>query len=77
MSRPRTRSQGPPEANDGEETESTVAVNPSIAERRMSQELQVKLEVLRLQPAHSGKGEETSQMQPETLTRWRDQWVQP
>ena len=43
MSRPRKMSQGPPEAHDGEETVSTVAVNPTTAERRMSQELQDKL----------------------------------
>ena len=69
MGRPRTRSQGPLEANDGKEAKSTVAVNPSTAKRRMSWELQVRLEVLRLQPVHSVEGEETAQMQPETSTK--------
>ena len=54
MSWPRTRSQGPPEVDVSEEAQ------PSTVQRRMSRELQVRLETLRLQPAWSSKGGETS-----------------
>ena len=36
MSQPRTRSQGPPDAENGEGTEESVASSPLLAERRMS-----------------------------------------
>ena len=62
MSRPRTRSQGPPDAEISEGTEESVVSSPSLAERRMSQELQIKLEVLKLYPALNDK-EETLQKQ--------------
>ena len=54
MSRPRTRSQGPPEVDGSEEAQ------PSTAQRRMAKELQVRLETLRLLPAQSSEGGETS-----------------
>ena len=57
MIRPRTRSQGPPEVDGSEEDQ------PSTAQSRMSRELQVRLETLRLLPARSSKGGETSQPQ--------------
>ena len=63
MSQPRTRSQGPPDTEISEGTEESVVSSPSSAERRMSQELQVKLEVLKLYPAQNDKEEETLQMQ--------------
>ena len=74
MSRPRTRSQGPPEMAGSEEDQ------PTTAQRRMSRELQVRLETLRLLPARYSEGGkifttmaadsikdgETSQCDPET-----------
>ena len=50
MSRPRTRSQGPPETEiiDGSEGSQHI-----IAQRRLSKELQVRLETLRFYPAQS------------------------
>ena len=45
MSKPRTRSQGSPDVDDSEEDQ------PSTAQRRMSRELVVRLENLRLMPA--------------------------
>ena len=47
MSRARTRPLGPPEVDGSEKAQI------SIAQRRMSRELQVRLETLRLQPAQS------------------------
>ena len=55
MSRPRTRSQGPLEMEGSEEDQ------PTTAQRRMSKELQVKLETLRLLPARYSEGGEPSQ----------------
>ena len=63
MSRPRTRSQGPPEIDGSEEDQ------PSTKQRRMSRELQVRLETLRLLPARSSEGGETSQLQQQTATK--------
>ena len=63
MSRPRTRSQGPPEVDGSKEDQ------PSTAQRRMSRELQVRLETLRLLPARSSEGGETSQLQEQTATK--------
>ena len=63
MSQPRTRSQGPPDAENSKGTEESVGSSPLLAERRMSRELQVKLEVLKLYPAQNDKEEKTLQMQ--------------
>ena len=56
MSRPRTRSQGPPETEitDGSEE------SQHIAQRRLSRELQVRLETLRFYPARGNEGKEAS-----------------
>ena len=56
MSRPRTRSQGPPEMEGSEEDQ------PTTVQRRMSRELQVKLETLRLLPARYSEGGKSSQV---------------
>ena len=61
------RSQGPPDAENSEGTEESAVSSPSLAERRMSQELQVKLEVLKLYPAQNNKEEETLQMQSKLM----------
>ena len=55
MSRPRTRSQGPPETEiiDGSEESQHI-----IAQRRLSKELQVRLETLRFYPAWSKEEKE-------------------
>ena len=63
MSRPRTRSQGPLEIDSSEEDQ------PTTAHRRMSRELQVRLETLRLLPARCSKGGETSQLQQQTASK--------
>ena len=63
MSRPRTRSQGPPEIDSSEEDQ------PTTAQRRMSRELQVRSETLRLLPARCCKGGETSQLQQQTASK--------
>ena len=63
MSWARTRSQGPPEVDGSEEAQ------PSTAQRRMSRELQVRLETLRLQPAQSSKGGEISQPQQQMTAK--------
>ena len=63
MSKPRTRSQGPPDVDGSEDDQ------PSTAQRRMSRELMVRLEILRLLPAKSSEGGETSQPQEQTATR--------
>ena len=57
MSRPRTRSQGPPETEiiDGSEESQHI-----IAQRRLSKELQVRLETLRFYPAWSREEKEAS-----------------
>ena len=57
MSRPRTRSQGPPETEiiDGSEESQHI-----ITQRRLSRELQVRLETLRFYPAWGCKGKEAS-----------------
>ena len=57
MSRPRTRSQGPPETEiiDGSEESQHI-----IAQRRLSKELQVWLETLRFYPAWSREEKEAS-----------------
>ena len=57
MSRPRTRSQGPPETeiiDDGEEAQHIVT------QRRLSRELQIWLETLRFYPARGSEGKEPS-----------------
>ena len=55
MSRPRTRSQGPPETEivDGSKESQHI-----ITQRRLSRELQVRLETLRFYPAWGSKGKE-------------------
>ena len=63
MSRARTTSQGPPEVDGSEKTQ------PSTVQRRMSRELQVRLETLRLQPAQSSEGGETSQPQQQMTAK--------
>ena len=63
MSKPRTRSQGPPDVDSSEQDQ------PSTAQRRMSRELMVRLETLRLLPARSSEGGETSQLQQQTATK--------
>ena len=57
MSRPRTKSQGPPETEivDGSEESQHI-----IAQRRLSKELQVRLETLRFYPARSREEKEAS-----------------
>ena len=63
MSRPRTRSQGQPEVDSSEEDQ------PTTAQRRMSRELQVRLETLRLLLARYSKGGEPSQLQQQTASK--------
>ena len=60
MSRPRTRLQGPPEMEGSEEDQ------PTTVQRRMSRELQVRFETLRLLPARYSKGGKSSQLQQQT-----------
>ena len=57
MSRPRTRSQGPPETEivDGSKESQHI-----IAQRRLSKELQIRLETLRFYPAWSREAKEAS-----------------
>ena len=66
MSQPRTRSQSPPETEVSEEREQSTNQEPSTEERRMSRELQAKLEVLQLHPAQNTKEGESSQMKKRT-----------
>ena len=60
MSRPRTRSQGPPEMEGSEEDQ------PTTVQRRMSRELQVRLETLRSLTARYSEGGESLQLQQRT-----------
>ena len=60
MSRPRTRSQGPPDIDSSEEDK------PATEQRRMSRELQVRLETLRLR---CSKGGEILQLQQQTASK--------
>ena len=57
MSRPRTRSQGPLETEivDGSEESQHI-----LTQRRLSRELQVRLEILRFYPAQGSEGKEAS-----------------
>ena len=57
MSRPRTRSQGPPETEiiDGSKESQHI-----VTQRRLSRELQVRLEKLRFYPAQCSEGKEAS-----------------
>ena len=57
MSRPRTRSQGPPETEiiDGSEESQHI-----ITQRRLLRELQVRLETLRFYPVWGSEGKEAS-----------------
>ena len=69
MSRPRTRSQGPLETEivDGSEESQHI-----ITQRRLSRELQVRLETLRFYPAWGSKGKEalvSSQQQTATTVK--------
>ena len=69
MSRPRTRSQGPPEAEiiDGSEESQHI-----VTQRRLSRELQVRLETLRFYPAWGSEGKEAlvlSQQQTATTVK--------
>ena len=69
MSRPRTRSQGPPETEiiDGSEESQHI-----ITQGRLSRELQVRLETLRFYPAWGSEGKEalvSSQQQTATTVR--------
>ena len=63
MSRSRTRSQGPPEMEGSEEDQ------PTTAQRKMSRDLQVKLETLRLLPARYSKGGESLQLQQQMVSK--------
>ena len=63
MSRPRTRSQEPPEIDSSEEDQ------PTTAQRRMSRELQVRLETLILLLTRCSKGAETSQLQQQIASK--------
>ena len=63
MSRARTRSQGPPDVDGSEKAQSFTA------QKKMSRELKVRLETLRLQPAQSSKGGETSQPQQQMTAK--------
>ena len=66
MSQPRTRSQGPPETEVSEEREQSTNQGPSTKERRISRELQVKLEVLQLHPAQNIEEGESLQTKRKT-----------
>ena len=57
MSRPRTKLQGPPETEivDGSEESQHI-----VTQRRLSRELQVRLETLRFYPAQGSEGKEAS-----------------
>ena len=63
MSRPRTRSQGPPEMKGSEEDQ------PTIVQRRMSRELQVRLETLRLLPTRYSEGGKSLQLWQQTASK--------
>ena len=63
MSRPRTRSQVPAEMDSSKEDQ------PITAQRRMSRELQVRLETLRLIPASYSEGGEPSQLQQQIASK--------
>ena len=63
MSRPRTRSQGPPEMEGSEEDQ------PTTTQRRMLRELQVRLEALKLLPTRLSEGGEPAQLQQETSSK--------
>ena len=69
MGRPRTRSQGPPETEiiDGSKESQHI-----VTQRRLSRELQVRLETLRFYPAWGSKGKEalvSSQQQTTTTVK--------
>ena len=76
MSQPRTRSQGLPDTEVREDIKESAIPVSSPTEGRMSQELQVKLEVLKLYQTQKDKERETSQMQPE-LTRSTSETLRP
>ena len=57
MSRPRTRSQGPLETEIADGSEELQHI---ITQRRLSSELQVRLETLRFYPAWGSEGQEAS-----------------
>ena len=63
MSRPRTRSQGPLEMEGSEEDQ------PTTVQRRVSRELQVRLETLRLLPARYSEGSKSSQLWQQTVSK--------
>ena len=63
MSRPGTMSHGPPEMEGSEEDQ------PTTVQRRMSRELQVKLETLRLLPARYSEGGESLQLQQQMVSK--------
>ena len=63
MSRPRTRSQGPPEVDSSEKDQ------PTTTQRRMSRELQVKLETLWLLPARYSEGGKPLQLQQQAASK--------
>ena len=76
MSQPRTRLQGPPDTEVREDIEESAITGSSPTERRVSQELQFKLELLKLYPVQKDKERETSQMQSE-LTRSTSETLRP
>ena len=76
MSQPMTRSQGPPDMETTEDIEESEIRDSSPTERRLLQELQVELEVLKLYPAQIDKEGETSHTQPE-LTRSASETLRP
>ena len=76
MCQPRTRSQELPDMEVREDIGEPAIPGSSPTERRMLQELQVKLEVLKLYPAQKDKEGEISQTQPE-LTRSTSDTLRP
>ena len=69
MSRPRTRSQGPPETEIIDDSEESQHI---VTQGRLSRELQVRLETLRFYPAWGCKGKEVlvlSQQQTTTTVK--------
>ena len=63
MSRPRTRSEELPEMEEGKIDQQTAT------QRRMSRELQVRLETLRLLPARQSEGGDPSETQQPTPSK--------
>ena len=60
-SRLRMSSQGPPEMEESKGIKQPMVPSQATAEQRLSQEVQVKLEVLRLHPAQNGEEGDTAE----------------